>query len=96
MYPRACMCACMCLSVFVCLSVCLCASMCECVTERQTEREALRTSWLTYLEHLVKLRLGLLEVSQDGEDGEHGGEVMADDGFPGRGHYVLPFKHQPI
>lgn len=26
----------------------------------------------TYLEHLVKLRLGLLEVPQDGEDSEHG------------------------
>ena len=49
-----------------------------------------------YLEHLVKLGLGLLEVPQDGEDGEHGREVVADDGFPGSRHDVLSFQHQPI
>lgn len=59
-------------------------------------RRALRASQSTYLEHLVKLRLGLLEVPQDGKDCEHRGEIMADDGFPGSRHDVLPLKHQPI
>lgn len=50
----------------------------------------------TYLEHLVKLRLGLLEVPQDGEDSEHGREVMADDGLAGGHHNVLAFEHEPV
>lgn len=50
----------------------------------------------TYLKHLVKLGLGLLQVPQDGEDGEHRGEVMPNDGLPGRRHDVLPFEHQPV
>ena len=50
----------------------------------------------TYLEHLVKLRLGLLEVPQDGEDSKHGREVVADDGLAGGHHNVLAFEHEPI
>lgn len=57
---------------------------------------SLRDSPPTYLEHLVKLRLGLLEMPQDGEDSEHRREVMSNDGLPGGGHDVLPLKHQPI
>ena len=50
----------------------------------------------TYLEHLVKLRLGLLEVPQNGEDGEHSREVVSDDGLAGGHHNVLAFKHEPV
>lgn len=50
----------------------------------------------TYLEHLVKLRLGLLEVPQNGEDGEHSREVVSDDGLAGSHHNVLAFEHEPV
>lgn len=50
----------------------------------------------THLEHLVNLGLGLLEVPQDGEDGENCGEVVSRDGLPGSGHNVLPLEHQPV
>ena len=50
----------------------------------------------TYLEHLVKLRLGLLEVPQNGEDSEHSREVVSDDGLAGGHHNVLAFKHEPV
>lgn len=51
---------------------------------------------MKHLQRGVELRLGHLQVLQDGEDGEDGGVVVAHDGSAGCRHNVLALQHQVV